>query len=136
MRAYVDRKSFIHNLGHAVTAYLGYVRDPKLVYLWEAVARPDVQAVARAAMWESARALIREYPEEFTEANQDAHIEDLLRRFANRALGDTIFRVGRDLPRKLSPEDRLRAPCASTCVRRCRRQTRCCIAAALRFRHR
>ncbi len=107
MRAYVDRKSFIHNLGHAVTAYLGYVRDPKLVYLWEAVARPDVQAVARAAMWESARALIREYPEEFTEANQDAHIEDLLRRFANRALGDTIFRVGRDLPRKLSPEDRL-----------------------------
>jgi mannitol-1-phosphate 5-dehydrogenase len=107
MRAYVDRKSFIHNLGHAITAYVGYVRDPRMVYLWEAVERPDVREVAEGAMWESARALIREYPEEFTEANQREHIEDLLRRFANRALGDTIFRVGRDLPRKLSPEDRL-----------------------------
>ena len=28
-------------------------------------------------------------------------------RFGNEALGDTIFRVGRDLPRKLSREDRL-----------------------------
>ena len=107
MRAYVDRKSFIHNLGHAVTAYVGYVRDPRMVYLWEAVGRPDVREIAAGAMWESARALIREYPEEFTEASQREHIEDLLRRFANRALGDTIFRVGRDVPRKLSPEDRL-----------------------------
>ncbi len=107
MRAYVDRKSFIHNLGHAITAYMGHVRDPRLVYLWEAVERPDVREVAAGAMWESAQALIQEYPGEFSEANQRAHIEDLLRRFANRALGDTIFRVGRDLPRKLSPEDRL-----------------------------
>jgi mannitol-1-phosphate 5-dehydrogenase len=107
MRAYVDRKSFIHNLGHAVTAYVGYARDPRMVYLWEAVQRPEVREIAAGAMWESAQALIREYPEEFNAANQREHIEDLLRRFANRALGDTIFRVGRDLPRKLSPEDRL-----------------------------
>ncbi|MBI3947509.1 MAG: mannitol-1-phosphate 5-dehydrogenase [Armatimonadetes bacterium] len=107
VRAYVDRKSFIHNLGHAVTAYVGFVRDPGMVYLWEAVARPEVRAMAEGAMWESARALIREYPEEFGEESQRDHIQDLLRRFANRALGDTVFRVGRDLPRKLSPEDRL-----------------------------
>jgi len=31
-------------------------------------------------------------------------------RFKNKALGDTIFRVGCDLYRKLSPEDRLVAP--------------------------
>ncbi|HOQ27820.1 MAG TPA: mannitol-1-phosphate 5-dehydrogenase, partial [Armatimonadota bacterium] len=73
MRAYVDRKSFIHNLGHAITAYVGYVCDPRMVYLWEAVERPDVREVAEGAMWESARALIREYPEEFTEANQREH---------------------------------------------------------------
>ena len=35
------------------------------------------------------------------------HVEDLLYRFTNRKLGDTVFRVGRDLPRKLSPDDRL-----------------------------
>ena len=39
-----------------------------------------------------------------------AHIDDLLRRFTNRALGDTVFRVGCDLGRKLGPEDRLQAP--------------------------
>jgi mannitol-1-phosphate 5-dehydrogenase len=58
-------------------------------------------------MWESGRALICRYPDEFTEGNQREHIEDLLSRFANQALGDTIYRVGRDLPRKLSREDRM-----------------------------
>ncbi len=110
MAAYVDRKSFIHNLGHATAAYAAYLRDPGLTYLWEAMERPEIVEAARAAMWESARALIRRYPAEFTEQNQDAHIEDLLARFSNRALGDTIFRVGRDLPRKLSREDRLVGP--------------------------
>lgn len=107
MRAYVDRKAFIHNLGHAVTAYVGFVHNPKMVYVWEAVTTPEVRAVVEGAMWESAQSLIREYPDEFNEENQREHIQDLLRRFANRALGDTLFRVGRDLPRKLAPEDRL-----------------------------
>lgn len=107
MAAYVDRKSFIHNLGHAACAYTAYLLDPALTYLWEAVEQPRIRRAARTAMWESACALIRRYPTEFDEANQGAHIEDLLDRFANRALGDTIFRVGRDLPRKLSREDRL-----------------------------
>jgi mannitol-1-phosphate 5-dehydrogenase len=35
------------------------------------------------------------------------HIGDLLLRFRNRALGDTLYRVGCDLPRKLGPDDRL-----------------------------
>jgi len=107
MAAYVDRKLFIHNLGHAAVAYLGYLYDPAYTYIWQAVAEPSVRTAAREAMWESARALIAAYPDEFTEDNQRAHIEDLLARFANHALGDTIFRVGRDLLRKLSREDRL-----------------------------
>ena len=36
-----------------------------------------------------------------------ANIDDLLHRFGNRALGDTILRLGRDPLRKLSPGDRL-----------------------------
>jgi len=107
MAAYVDRKLFIHNLGHAVAAYVGYLALPGAVYLWEAVEDPRVRAAAAAAMWESGQALIAAYPQEFNEANQRQHIDDLLRRFANRALGDTLYRVGRDLPRKLSPQDRL-----------------------------
>ena len=34
------------------------------------------------------------------------HIDDLLLRFRNKALQDTIFRVGQDLPRKLGHDDR------------------------------
>lgn len=107
MKAYVDRKLFIHNLGHAVTAYVGHLVNPGWTYVWEAVGHEDVRRAAEGAMWESGRALIAEYPDEFTEANQREHIDDLLRRFGNRALGDTIYRVGRDVPRKLSPQDRL-----------------------------
>jgi mannitol-1-phosphate/altronate dehydrogenase len=58
-------------------------------------------------MWESGRALIRAYPEEFDRANQEEHIENLLERFGNVHLGDTIFRVGRDIQRKLAHDDRL-----------------------------
>jgi len=107
MAAYVDRKLFIHNLGHAAVAYGGFQYDPALSYIWQAVEIPAVRDAARAAMWESASSLIAAYPDEFTDENQREHIDDLLRRFANQALGDTIFRVGRDLPRKLSREDRL-----------------------------
>jgi mannitol-1-phosphate 5-dehydrogenase len=107
MAAHVDRKSFIHNLGHAACAYRGYAHDPSLQYVWQVVRIPELRAAAKAAMWESGRALMRRYPEEFTEESQEAHIEDLLERFGNEALGDTIFRVGRDLPRKLSRHDRI-----------------------------
>ncbi len=105
--AYVDRKAFIHNLGHAACAYMGHLLDPEWRFIWQAVSHPEVARVARQAMWESGRALIRRYPQEFDEASQGEHIEDLLSRFANQALGDTIHRVGRDLPRKLSRDDRL-----------------------------
>ncbi len=107
MAAYVDLKLFVHNLGHAVTAYLGYITDPAMTYIWEAVGDKRVREAAEAAMWESGKALILEYPSEFNEENIGEHINDLLRRFNNKALGDTIFRVGRDLPRKLSRNDRL-----------------------------
>ena len=103
-QAYVERKLYIHNLGHAACACHGFLRRHTLIC--DAVADSSVLAETRAVMAESARALIRRYPTEFTEANQTAHVDDLLRRFGNRALGDTVFRVGRDLPRKLAPGDR------------------------------
>jgi len=36
-----------------------------------------------------------------------AEVDDLLARFGNRALGDTVARVGRDPLRKLRPDDRI-----------------------------
>jgi len=105
--AYVDRKLFIHNLGHAITSYLGHFSSPADIYVWKAIEDKTVREVVEAAMWESGRALIREYPDEFHEQNQREHIDDLIRRFGNAHLGDTIYRVGRDLPRKLGFDGRL-----------------------------
>jgi hypothetical protein len=58
-------------------------------------------------MLQSAAALNAAYPRDLPIPELFEHIEDLLQRFQNRALGDTIYRVGRDLPRKLDKEDRL-----------------------------
>lgn len=105
--AYVDQKLFIHNLGHAITAYLGYFANPENIYIWNAIRDRDIRGSVEGAMWESGRALIKEYPQEFNESNQKAHIDDLIRRFGNEHLGDTIYRVGRDLTRKLGFNERL-----------------------------
>jgi mannitol-1-phosphate 5-dehydrogenase len=107
MKAWVDRKLFIHNLGHAAAAYLGYCHNPGFRFIYEGLDVPDIYEQVREIMKQSAAALLKKYPDDFTEAALTAHIDDLLKRFCNRALGDTIFRVGCDLPRKLSPDDRL-----------------------------
>jgi mannitol-1-phosphate 5-dehydrogenase len=107
MKAYVERKSFIHNLGHAMTAYLECVENKGYTFTWEAMRDRELRTIVAAAMWESGKALIAAYPDEFNPKNQAEHIENLLRRFANVHLGDTIFRVGRDIQRKLSSNDRL-----------------------------
>ncbi len=105
--AYVDRKLFVHNLGHAATAYLAFRRDPRTATISEALEALDTLGAVRSAMEQSAEALAREYPGELPAAGLREHIEELLDRFRNRALGDTLFRVGRDLRRKLGRDDRL-----------------------------
>jgi len=107
MTAYVDRKLFVHNLGHAATAYLGYITDSEMKYIWQAIENDHIRNAVEHAMWESGESLIKEYPEEFNKQSMKEYIDDLIRRFDNRFLGDTLYRVGRDLPRKLSRNDRL-----------------------------
>jgi mannitol-1-phosphate 5-dehydrogenase len=103
---YTARKLYVHNCGHAVLAYLGYLKA--YVYGYEALADGEIDACLRAAWRESIAGQVAHYG-----ANADwlqAHALDLRRRFANRALGDTIYRLGRDPIRKLGPDDRLVAP--------------------------
>jgi mannitol-1-phosphate 5-dehydrogenase len=107
MKAYVDRKLFIHNLGHAATAYFGYMENPEFNYIYEPLETPGLLQRVRECMKQSAVALNKEYPKDLTMPDLIEHIDDLLQRFQNRTLGDTIFRVGRDLPRKLDKNDRL-----------------------------
>ena len=99
---YIERKLFIHNMGHAVCAYLGlYLGDE---YIYQTTDRTEILYIAQNAMLESAMALSHKYNEPF--ADLQKHIMNLLRRFANRALGDTCLRVGADTARKLGEKDR------------------------------
>ena len=107
MKAWVDRKLYIHNLGHATAAYLAYLANPGFVFLYEALANERIHRETREAMLQSADILLKKYPDEFTMDALTDHIDDLLMRFRNKALGDTVFRVGCDLKRKLATEDRL-----------------------------
>ncbi len=100
---YLKRKLYIHNMGHATCAYLGDLYG--LTYIWEAIDRDEIYILVRLAMEESARALSEKYGVALGDIL--LHIDDLLLRFTNRALGDTCQRVGGDPTRKLSPEDRL-----------------------------
>lgn len=106
IKAWVDRKAFIHNLGHATAAYYGHFLHPDAVYLYEVLDDTEVFLFTRMVMIESANVLTTVYPEEFKISELVNHIDDLIIRFKNKALGDTIFRVGQDLSRKLGPDDR------------------------------
>ncbi|MEN6324037.1 MAG: NAD-binding protein [Proteiniphilum sp.] len=110
IKAWVDRKLFIHNLGHATAAYLGYQAHPEALYISEVLDDKKLLLDVRQTMLQAADILQALYPDEFTQPHLEEHIDDLLYRFRNRNLGDTLFRVGCDLLRKLGPEDRLAAP--------------------------
>ncbi|MCL1992734.1 MAG: mannitol dehydrogenase [Spirochaetes bacterium] len=100
---YIDRKLYIHNMGHALAAYHGDTHG--MEFIWQAVGHPGIRAAVYSAMCSCADALVISYGAEKQELYN--HVEDLLHRFANRKLGDTVYRVGRNLRRKLAPEDRL-----------------------------
>jgi len=106
MKAWVDRKEFIHNLGHAPAAYIGNFHHPEAKYIFEVLADNKILQATRKTMLQAAEILVSYYPDDFTLNDLEEHIDDLLSRFQNRALKDTAFRVGQDLPRKLGIDDR------------------------------
>ena len=129
---FIQRKLFIHNMGHAVAAYLGYLKG--YTYIWEAVGDEKIRHIVKKAMTESANALTLEHGVPLDQVL--AHADDLIKRFGNRKLQDTIARVGKDPKRKLSFEDRL-IGAARLCVKNGIFPEHICIgiAAALHFNH-
>jgi len=99
---YIRRKLFVHNMGHALSAYLGNIIEETTI--WQAMSNPYVKIIVERAMLESAIALSKEFGVPLPIIREN--ITDLLLRFANFALGDTVARVGKDTTRKLSENDR------------------------------
>lgn len=100
---HIQKKLFLHNLGHATTAYFGFLK--KYTYIYEAIGDPDIFCLAKEAMTESSAALSKEHGIDLAEIEKSR--DNLLDRFSNTRLKDTIERVGKDPIRKLSDKDRL-----------------------------
>lgn len=100
---FTARKLYVHNCGHALLAYVGYQRG--YTYGYEAMADDEIRAFMLAGLRESVDGICAKFGADPAWLN--SHVDELLLRFANRQLGDTLYRLGRDPLRKLAAEDRL-----------------------------
>lgn len=97
------KKYFMHNMSHAIVAYLGYIKGYE--YIWQAMADHEIYEIAKNALSESILAISIHF--KVSRDILDVYALDLLERYTNRFLGDTVLRVGRDPVRKLGKDDRL-----------------------------
>lgn len=104
--AYLERKLFTLNSGHAICAYLGTLKGYKTIV--ESIADPAIGALVHQAMWESGEGLIKKFG--FDPDAHHAYIERIFARFQNPFLADETQRVAREPIRKLAPSDRLMKP--------------------------
>jgi len=100
---YEELKLFIHNLAHATIAYLGYLKEYQ--YIWEGMADKEIIKVLDGVLEETKTALMKKH--NFSRNEIANYISDLKKRFKNKLLGDTVYRVGRDPLRKIGSEERL-----------------------------
>ena len=104
--AYVERKLFTLNTGHAITAYLGCMKGLRTID--ESIADEQIYTVVKAAMQESGLGLVAKHG--FDKEAHFKYIEKIISRFKNPYLKDDVTRVGREPLRKLSATDRLINP--------------------------
>lgn len=104
--AYIERKLFTLNTGHAITAYTGKMKGYTTID--ESIADPKIYELVRSAMRESGKGLIAKYG--FDKDAHFAYIDKIIKRFKNPFLKDDVTRVGREPLRKLSASDRLIKP--------------------------
>jgi len=100
---YEELKIFVHNLSHACIAYLGYLKGYQ--YIWECLEDDKIKNVVCGVLKEVREALIKKHG--FDEREIDTYISDLLERFKNKLLSDTVYRVGREPLRKIGPNERI-----------------------------
>ena len=100
---FIERKLLIHNMGHALTAYLAHLKGHSSIT--EAMYDAEIKYILTRALIESARALSKRHNAPLDDSLE--FVEELMIRFENKMLEDTPLRVGRDSKRKLSASDRL-----------------------------
>lgn len=97
------RKLFMHNMSHALCAYLGFLKGYE--FISDAIRDPIINKIVLDGLQESAMAISKAYNISYEDLKE--HRNDLIYRYHNTYLKDTIDRVGRDPKRKLHRNDRL-----------------------------
>ena len=110
LMAYLERKLFTLNSGHAICAYLGNLKGYKTIL--ESIQDPFIGETVYAAIKESGAGLIKEFG--FDPAAHYAYVDKIFARYQNPFLEDEVLRVGREPIRKLEPGDRLIKPLTTT----------------------
>ena len=106
LNAYIERKLFTVNTGHASIAYLAYKRG--IQDISTAMKDEEVVKAARGVWAETSALLIDKYG--FDAEVHKKYVETAEKRFSNPYLSDEVTRVARGPKRKLSPKDRLISP--------------------------
>lgn len=104
--AYIDRKIFTINTGHAAIAYLAYLKGIKDIS--SAMKDAEILETARDVWAETSALLIDKY--KFAPAAHRRYVQTTENRFANPYLSDEVSRVARSPKRKLSAADRIISP--------------------------
>ena len=104
--AYVERKLFTINTGHAAIAYLAYLKGIR--FIRDAMKDPEIVEMARKVWYETSELLIEKHG--FSRDEMHEYVAITERRFANPYLTDEVLRVGGSPIRKLGAKDRLTNP--------------------------
>ena len=104
--AYIERKLFTVNTGHASIAYLAYQKG--LPDISSAMRDDEIVAAARAVWAETSALLIDKYG--FNPEVHGKYVATTETRFKNPEISDEVTRVARGPKRKLSAADRLVSP--------------------------
>lgn len=104
---HLQRKIYMINCGHAISAYIGYANGKDIVQ--DVLNEPELVKEVRAAVMESAAALEKEYG--FSHESLVDYCENMfIKRFGNPKTHDEGARVGREPIRKISYNDRIMGP--------------------------
>lgn len=106
LEAFIERKLFTVNTGHASAAYSGFLKGYRTVY--DAIQDPEVECLVRGALAETSSLLVVKHG--FDVQTQTEYVDKTIKRYKNPSVIDEIARVGRGPLRKLSANDRFFKP--------------------------
>jgi mannitol-1-phosphate 5-dehydrogenase len=106
LEAFIERKLFTVNTGHATAAYAAYRKG--IATIPEAMQDQDIVDLVQSVIRETGVLIIAKYG--FTAVEQENYIQKTIIRFKNPYIVDEVTRVARSPLRKLSANDRFVKP--------------------------